>query len=215
VKPVVTLIDYGIGNLFSVTRAFEVCGAEVRLADSAPALEAAERVVLPGVGAFSDGMRGLEERSLVGALRQYASSGRPLLGICLGMQLLLSASEEFGEHEGLGIVPGRVVPVAARRSDGTSRKIPHIGWSELVPGPARTLWQGSILDGLQSGTTMYFVHSFTASPEDATVRLADCDYEGTRVCAALQAGNVAACQFHPERSGVRGLQVIRNFLACS
>jgi imidazole glycerol-phosphate synthase subunit HisH len=215
VKPVVTLIDYGIGNLFSVTRAFEVCGAEVQLADSASALKSAQRVVLPGVGAFSDGMRGLEERHLVGALREYASSGRPLLGICLGMQLLLSASEEFGEHKGLGIVPGRVVPVDARQPDGASRKIPHIGWSEIVPGPARGSWQGSILDGLQSGTAMYFVHSFTASPDDDALRLADCDYEGTRVCAALQAGNVTACQFHPERSGVRGLQVIRNFIACS
>ena len=128
----VTVIDYGVGNLLSVSRALEHCGAQVDLADNPAQIARAHRLVLPGVGAFKDGMDGLRERALVEPIRQYASGGRPLLGICLGMQLLLDVSEEFGAHEGLGLIPGRVAAIPATTADGVPHKIPHIGWNECT-----------------------------------------------------------------------------------
>src|SRR5436305_6508308 len=127
----VTVIEYGIGNLYSVSRALERCGGEVTVTADSVQIEAASRLVLPGVGAFADGMRGLRERGLVEPIRRYAASGRPLLGICLGMQMLATASEEFGVHAGLDLIPGRVVAVPHRTVEGRPHKIPHIGWTAL------------------------------------------------------------------------------------
>lgn len=211
-RPTVSVVDYGLGNLFSVGRALEECGAQVRLIASPAEVEQAERLVLPGVGAFADGMRGLEERSLVPALQKFAASGRPMLGICLGMQLLMSESEEFGNHRGLDILEGQVVAIPPVQANGARRKIPHIGWTEIIAPTHRLSWDGSVLEGLEFGTPLYFVHSFTAAPRDPRSRLADCDYEGSLISAAVQSGNVFGCQFHPERSGPRGLAVIRNFI---
>jgi glutamine amidotransferase len=215
VKPAVTVVDYGLGNLFSVARALETCGAQVEITDSPAGIERAERLVLPGVGAFADGMNGLEQRALVAPLQQYGADQRPLLGICLGMQLLMSLSEEFGSHRGLGLIQGSVLPIPAARDDTMRRKVPHVGWSEIVRPGSLASWQGSILQGLRSGIAMYFVHSFTAWPDDPSARLADCDYEGALVSAALRSGSVSGCQFHPERSGEHGLTVLRNFLGPS
>ena len=185
----VTIIDYGSGNMLSVTRAFEYCGAVPVLSVDPDAIDKAERLVLPGVGAFADGMQGLRDRGLVEPIRRFAASGRPLLGICLGMQMLATASEEFGEHEGLGVVPGRVVPVPNVDSEGAAQKIPHIGWAELTP-PTVSRWAGTILEGLAEGSSVYLVHSFHFVPDDSTHRLADCYYGGHRLVAAVEAGNV-------------------------
>ena len=208
----VTVIDYGIGNLFSVGRALEHCGAEVKFTSDPALIESAPRLVLPGVGAFADGMKGLRDRGLVEPIRRYAASGRPLLGICLGMQMLAQVSEEFGEHEGLGLIQGRVVAVPDRTISGASHKIPHIGWNGLLV-PAAVSWNETLLSDTPEGTAVYLVHSYVVTPEDPAQRLADCLYGGHRICAAIRRGSIVGCQFHPEKSGEAGLRILRRFIA--
>lgn len=209
----VAVIDYGLGNLFSVCRALERVGATAVVTDSPTEIGRAACAILPGVGAFRDGMNGLHERGLIEALRRYGASGRPLLGICLGMQLLFEVGDEFGRHEGLGLVPGPVVAIPPTGDDGTAHKIPHIGWNELVPPASRPTWDGTILGDVKPGASAYFVHSFTADPADPVDRLADCYYDGRLISAAVNRGTLSGCQFHPEKSGEIGLHVLRNFLA--
>lgn len=211
-KPLVTMIDYGIGNLFSVTRALEHVGASVVTTDSPQVLERAERLILPGVGSFANGMAGLRERNLVEPLRRYAASGRPFLGICLGMQLMFEVSEEFGRHEGLGLIAGEVKAVPDKRQDGKSHKIPHIGWAPLARPPQAVSWDNTVLDGVTPGDSVYFVHSFTAVPRDDNYRLADTDYDGCRISAAVKRGDLYGCQFHPEKSGSTGLRILAGFV---
>lgn len=208
----VTIVDYGSGNLFSVTRALEHCGGAPVAAHDPAAIESAERLVLPGVGAFADGMQGLRERGLVEPIRRFAASGRPLLGICLGMQMLASSSKEFGLHEGLGIVPGRVVPVPAHDADGTPQKIPHIGWADLLPWRDGA-WDDSLLAGTPPATAVYLVHSYHFVPGNEVDGLAVCLYGGHRITAAVQHGRTIGCQFHPEKSGPAGLRLLSAFLA--
>jgi glutamine amidotransferase len=208
----VVVVDYGVGNLLSVCRAFEACGASVDLTGVAGRIAAAERLVVPGVGAFGDCMHELKRRGLVAPILDFIASGRPLLGICVGMQMLMEVGEEFGEHAGLGVVPGRVRAIPATGADGTPHKIPHIGWNALAKPAASTMWDGTILDDIPPGAHCYFVHSFTAEPTEGHHRLADCDYDGRRVSAVLRLGNVYGTQFHPEKSGETGLRILRNFL---
>jgi imidazole glycerol-phosphate synthase subunit HisH len=207
----VTVVDYGVGNLFSVTRALEHCGAEVHLARTAEAISSAQRLLLPGVGAFAIGMRELESRGFVAPLRQFASHGRPFLGICLGMQLMFEGSDEFGDSSGLGLMPGRVRAIPLRGADGRTHKVPHIGWSELRA--AGSGWETGLLGGVKQGAAVYFVHSYTAHPRESD-RIADADYDGCRISAVVRHKNLYGCQFHPEKSGEVGLTIVRNFLAC-
>ncbi len=207
----VTVVDYGIGNLFSVRRALERCGGEVTLSSDPTVLERAERLVLPGVGAFAGGMQGLGERGLVEPIRRFAASGRPLLGICLGMQMLATASEEFGIHAGLGLIPGRVVAVPGRDVDGRPHKIPHVGWTALR-APRDAAWRDSLLADTPEGTSVYLVHSYAVVPDDAAHRLAHCEYGGHAVCAAIARGRITGFQFHPEKSGEAGLLILQRFL---
>jgi imidazole glycerol-phosphate synthase subunit HisH len=206
----VTVVDYGRGNLFSVRQAFEACGADVRLADSPSAIENADRLVLPGVGAFGDGMAALRERSLIEPIKDFAESGRPFLGICLGMQLLLDVGEEFGVHHGLSLIPGKVTAIPSTGSDGVPHKIPHIGWNTLHSQDRP--FTGTVLHGLSEGTMVYFVHSFMAVPDQSVFLLANCDYNGRSIAAVIQKDSVVGCQFHPEKSGKAGLQILRNFV---
>jgi glutamine amidotransferase len=208
----VAVIDYGVGNLLSVSRAFLHCGATVAVTDDPAQILAARRVVLPGVGAFANGMSALAARGLSDVVHEVSRRGTPLMGICLGMQMLLDTSEEFGETRGLGLIPGRVVPVPDRAVDGTAQKIPHIGWNGLLPASAQSIWAGGLLDGIQAGESVYFVHSFMAQPADPADRLSDCLYGGVPVSAVIRRGNVMGCQFHPEKSGEVGLRVLKNFL---
>lgn len=208
----VTVIDYGIGNLFSVQRSLEYCGAKVIVSADPATILASSRLVLPGVGAFGNAMAALAERNLVGPIREVAASGKPLMGICLGMQLLLSESEEFGRAEGLNLIPGRVVAVPDHDIDGQSLKIPHIGWNALVPCASEG-WQHPLLKDNRAGDAMYFVHSFMAIPDDPTSRLADCHYGGNVISAIIGRDNVFGCQFHPEKSGEAGLRLIKAFCA--
>ena len=209
----VLVVDYGVGNLLSVCRAFEACGATVSLDGSPQRIASAERLVVPGVGAFGDCMSELQKRKLVQPILDYVATGKPVLGICVGMQMMMQIGEEFGEHAGLGVAAGRVRAIPGTTGDGKPHKIPHIGWNALVKPSSETVWDGTILDGVTPGSTCYFVHSFTADPTDAKVRLADCDYNGRRISAALRIGNVFGTQFHPEKSGEIGLRILRNFLA--
>jgi len=206
----VSVVDYGMGNLLSVQRALEQCGAQVRFVSRPGQIVEAERLVLPGVGAFQDGMKELRERRLDDELRAFVAAGRPLLGICLGMQMLFDESHERGVHAGLGLVAGRVVAVPERAADGRAHKIPHIGWAELRPSRA---WAGTILDGLEPNAHAYFVHSYVTEPRRPELRLAEVDYGKMPLVAAIADGAVAGCQFHPEKSGPVGLRVIANFLA--
>lgn len=209
----VVVVDYGIGNLFSVRSALEHCGATVTMTSDPHQILSAPRVVLPGVGAFADGMQGLEDRGLTPVIREYAGSGKPLLGICLGMEMLADLSEEFGEHAGLGIIPGRVVPIPRTRIDGTPHKIPHIGWASLEHPGLGSDWNGSILAGVKQGEAVYLVHSYTLMPENDQDRLADCFYNGRRIAAAIRKGQVYGCQFHPEKSGRVGIRILDHFLS--
>jgi glutamine amidotransferase len=207
----VAVIDYGVGNLLSVSRALSHCGADVVVTSDPNAIMAAKRVVLPGVGAFAKGMQALVEHRLDSVVHDFAASGKPLLGICLGMQMLMESSEEFGQTRGLSLIPGRVIQVNDRTVDGTIQKIPHIGWSGLVPGSAAR-WDHTLLNQVSPGESVYFVHSFMAHPTDPSDRVADCMYGGNRVTAVVQRKNVAGCQFHPEKSGEVGLRILKTFL---
>jgi glutamine amidotransferase len=208
----VTIVDYGLGNIFSVSRALQHLGFRVQLTDRPVDIANASYLVLPGVGAFENGMRGLRERNLINPLCDYAASGRPLLGICLGMQLLFSHSEEFGMHEGLGVIPGTVVPIPENDSEGAFLKRPHIGWSPLRRPESNANSDSAVMAGIAENSAVYFVHSFCALPEKDEHRLVDTYYGGNRITAAVQDNKVIGCQFHPEKSGVIGLRIIQNFV---
>lgn len=211
----VTLIDYGIGNLLSVANAFRHFDAEVELVSEASKIENAELLVLPGVGAFRDGMKGLQERGLVEPIREFCNKQKPFLGICLGMQMMLDESEEFGSHQGLGIIPGKVRAIPNTDVNGDVHKIPHIGWNELLPTEQGGSWDDSILAGTEPGESVYFVHSFMADPTNPSHRLSDTSYGGHKITATLRSGSLYGCQFHPEKSGKVGLKIIQNFLNLS
>jgi glutamine amidotransferase len=209
--PKVTIIDYGVGNLLSVQRGFEHCGAEVTLTADPEKIVSSERVVLPGVGAFANGMQALNNLGLVEAIRELTQQKTPLLGICLGMQLLLEESNEFGITAGLGLIPGKVIAVPDTTRSGSRQKIPHIGWNALQTSNAKEDWQHSLLQDNKLGDAVYFVHSFMAVPTNPEHRVADCVYGGHKIAAIISRENVTGCQFHPEKSGDVGLKILRRF----
>jgi glutamine amidotransferase len=204
----VVVIDYGIGNLHSVSKALAAVGADVQISSDPAVISAAEHLVLPGVGAFADGMKGLAGRGLIEPIKAFAKTGRPFMGICLGMQLLFEESSEFGKHEGLAVLPGTIEAIQPR----PGYKVPHIGWNRLQPRPGAS-WQGSVFQDLPAEAMAYFVHSFYAVPRVDEHRLADTAYAAQRLSAAVCAGNVIGCQFHPEKSGPLGLSVLKRFIA--
>ena len=210
----ITLLDYGMCNMLNVARAFEHMGAQLRITEDPADVATAERLVVPGVGAFQNSIHEVTSRGFGDAIRRYVDTGRPLLGICVGMQILFEGSEEFGDHAGLGILAGRVKAIPATGIDGQPQRVPHIGWNHLVAPATGRDWQGTLLEPLRGkNPAVYFVHSFAAEPADPADRLADCLYGGHRICAAVQRGNVMATQFHPERSGETGLAVVRHFVS--
>jgi len=210
----VVVINYGMGNLLSVQRGLEACGAEVEISADPATIAQADRLVLPGVGAFESGMNELKSRDLVDAINKFVATNRPLLGICLGMQMLLTESEEFGLHQGLNLIPGRVVKIPDN-GNGTAklRKIPHIGWSALKYPKGRTEWSDTLLENTNEGEYFYFVHSYMAVAEDSHDVLAECDFSGVRIAAAVCKQNVMGTQFHPEKSADVGLRILNTFLA--
>lgn len=208
----VHIVDYGVGNLHSIVRAVEATGGEAVLTGRPEDLVTADRVILPGVGAFEPCARQLAESGLEEAVIAFARSGKPFLGICVGMQLLFQESLEFGRHRGLGLLEGQVVPIPTEDGMGR-RKVPNIGWRPLETASADGTWDGTLLEGLRPGvSSAYFVHSFNCAPTDVRDRLADVDYNGYRVCAAVRKDNISGFQCHPERSGPVGLAIMANFL---
>jgi imidazole glycerol-phosphate synthase subunit HisH len=207
-----TIADYGSSNLNSVCRAFAACGAEVKLAATPHDVSTADRLVLPGVGAFGDCAERLRTTGLDEAILRHIGTGRPFLGICVGMQLLMEYSEEYGVHQGLKVFGGAVRAIPGEDERG-KRKIPHVGW-RILQTPDRERWAKTILDGIGPEDSVYFVHSFTAWPENEDERLADADHDGSRVTAAVHRDLIYGCQFHPEKSGVVGLRILSNFLTC-
>jgi glutamine amidotransferase len=197
----IVIIDYGMGNLRSVQAGLEHVGQEAFVTDDPEKVIDAPAVVLPGVGAFGDAMRRLEKTGLGNAFREAVQSGKPCLGICLGLQLLFSESEEGGLHRGLGIIPGRVTRFSAR-----SLKVPHMGWNQIdVRKP-----DAPILQDIPDGSYMYFVHSYYVQPEDASVIATTTDY-GIDFTSMIVKDNLFATQFHPEKSQKIGLRLLRNF----
>jgi glutamine amidotransferase len=208
-RPSVTIVDYGSGNVFSVASALKHSGASVKLASDPDAICKAERLVLPGVGAFGAVMTVLEERGLVAGILAFVSTGRPFLGICVGQQALMDVGEEFGRHYGMGLIQGTVSPIKPTAADGTIHPVPHTGWSALIPSERG--WVGSMFEGLKPETPVYFVHSFAAVPDSRKHVLATCDYDGNEIVAAIIKDNLTGCQFHPEKSGPVGLVILKNF----
>ena len=209
----ITVIDYGIVNLGNIVRGFEHVGARVRSSADPDTVRQADRLVLPGVGAFAAGMAELSSRGLDHAVIESTKAGTPLLGICLGMQMLMDRSEEKGVYSGLGILAGSVKAIPREGLDGIrQRKVPHIGWNSLEYPPHRSHWQESCLASTQHGEFCYFVHSYMAVPEDPTHILAQCNYEGLAVNAAIARDNITGLQFHPERSGPEGLKILEQFI---
>ena len=199
----IAIIDYGVGNLFSLRSSLAMIGAQAVVTGDADVLRSADRLILPGVGAFGDARQKLAQTGLDAALCAEAARGKPVLGICLGMQMLFDRSLEYGENEGLGLIPGEVVPLAGRLPEGL--KVPHIGWNALdIRKPEHPLMKYT-----ESGDCVYFVHSFCAAGcEDSVIATAE---YGIDVTAAVAKGNVMGCQFHPEKSGTVGLGILRAF----
>ena len=200
----VAIVDYGVGNLFSLKSSFDAIGAEVVVTDDPTVLEAADRLLLPGVGAFGDAAEKLRASGLDAVLRRLVEQGKPLLGICLGMQLLFEKSYEYGEHEGLGFIRGSVRPIADVLPN-EEYKIPHIGWN-----PLHFTGNSPLFSNIQDGDCVYFVHSYYATECEESV-IATTEY-GAELTAAVANGNVYGCQFHPEKSGTVGLAILKAFV---
>lgn len=197
----IAIVDYGVGNLFSLKSSLAAIGAEAVVTSDPEILRSAHRIILPGVGAFEDAANKLRESGLADLIRELAADGKPLMGICLGMQLLFDKSFEYGEHEGLGLIPGEVRPI--RDVIPADYKIPHIGWNALIFKQDHPLFRY-----IKEGDCVYFVHSFYAACGDAVVATAE---YGAELTAAVAKGNVMGCQFHPEKSGNVGLAILKAF----
>ena len=197
----ITIVDYQMGNLRSVQKAIEKVGGAARISSDANEIASADKLVLPGVGAFGDAMDEINRRDLAAPIREFVQSGRPFLGICLGLQLLFDEGYEHGTHKGLGILPGDVVKFDLP----DSFKVPHMGWNQV-----RRVTDPPILDGIPDGTHFYFVHSYYVQPVDASVVALTCDY-GEPFCAMVWKDNIFASQFHPEKSQQDGLKMLASF----
>jgi imidazole glycerol-phosphate synthase subunit HisH len=215
-KPNVAIVDYGLGNLFSIRHACLHVGLQPVVTASGNEIAKADAVLLPGVGAFGDAMASLNALDLIAPIRESAESGKPLVGICLGMQLLMRESFEFGTHKGLGLIEGEVRRLNGENSTSRPLKVPHVGWNRVYrPGKGKDgagtdPWDASPLREVADGEYMYFVHSYYVIPEDSSVVLSYTRYGDTEFCSSLSRDAVFASQFHPERSGPRGLDVYRN-----
>jgi len=210
--PSVTIIDYGVGNLLSIQRAFEHLGATVQVSSDPKVILKSKRIVLPGVGAFPNAIKALRKLNLIPAIHEAASNRKSILGLCLGMQLLFDESNEFETSSGLGLIPGKVIPIPATDSFTNPRKVPHIGWNSLAPSENHKSWQGTLLSRNKPGESVYFLHSYMVLPTNQHHRLAETSYGGDKVVAAVAKDNIIGFQFHPEKSGTVGLRILDTFI---
>lgn len=210
----IAIVDYGLGNLFSVKQACEQVGISANITGAGEEIIAADGIILPGVGAFRDAMQALNARDLVNPVHEVIASGKPVIGICLGMQLLMTESHEFGHNPGLGVIDGTVVRFDNDIEAGGDRlKVPQVGWNKIRKMHAEDgggAGNGSIFSDIDDGAYMYFVHSFYTIPADPDIVLTTTRYGDIDFCSSLSLDNIFACQFHPERSGVDGLKIYKN-----
>lgn len=213
-KPNVAIVDYGVGNLFSVKHACRSVGIQASITSDKQEILSADAVILPGVGAFGNAIEALKRLDLISILRDVAASSKPFLGICLGMHLLMEESNEFGSYKGLGIIKGFVdrfenpVDISGKRL-----KVPHVGWNyicKVEKSNVKDSWANTIFNGLESSEFMYFIHSFYVRPYDPHIGLSITRYGNTEFCSSFQCKNIFACQFHPERSGEKGILIYKN-----
>ena len=208
---IIKIVDYGLGNLFSVKQALLKVGAFAEITSDPDVVLKADAIVLPGVGAFSQAMQNLKSRGLDQAILQNVKAGGNFFGICLGLQLLFESSSEYGLTPGLGLLKGQVVKFP-ETSSGQKLRVPQIGWN-TIQKPSPKAWQGTPLFDIPENAYMYFVHSYFVVPEDPANILCQTNYQGVNYCSGVLAKNIFATQFHPEKSGERGLQIYKNWLA--
>ena len=205
----ITIIDYGCGNILNLARAIKFIGYEVDITHEKNKIINSSYVILPGVGAFGNAMKQIEKYNLHNTILEYAKSNKPLLGICLGMQILLSVSYEFGVHKGLGLIEGKVIKISNEKNKEI--KIPHMGWNEIYPNSDKKEWKNKILNNAMIGKSFYFVHSFVCLTKNPNSTIAICNYSGISIPAVVSFNNIFGCQFHPEKSADDGLGVLKNF----
>lgn len=220
-KPFVIVVDYNCGNLFNIEHTLKEIGANFEISDNPDVVRRADTLILPGVGAFREGMRNLSEKDLLEPIKEHANAGRPLLGICLGMQLLMSESEEFGLCKGLNLINGRVAKLHIPQEGISFFKIPHVGWNQIrlpqnkVQSRERIrsdFWKDTILEEVPPVSLMYFVHSYIVKPDNPNCILAETEYGNNVFCSVIRSDNIYGCQFHPERSAALGLGIYRQFV---
>lgn len=203
----VAIIDYQLSNLFSVKHALDYLKVKSQITSDKTVLASSDAAVLPGVGAFGDAMNNLKQFKLIETINEFIRKGKPFMGVCLGMQLLFSKSEEFGIHQGLDIVKGKVIKFA---KESGKIKVPQIGWNQIFR--SENSWNNSPLKDIKNGEFMYFVHSYYVVPKDKNVILSETVYEGIEYCSSILKNNVFATQFHPEKSGKEGIKIYKEWL---
>lgn len=208
----VVIVDLGLGNLLSVKRAVEHVGGSVIVTDDANIISQAKKIILPGVGSFQAGMKTITGKGLASSLKYSADIGVPMLGICLGMQLLMGSSSEHGYCEGLDIIPGKVKYIGNMKGFEEGCKVPHIGWNRLRQNIAGGVWESSILQGLSEMDSCYFVHSYCVVPDEMECVQSFSEYAGCNFVSSVKYNNVVGCQFHPEKSGEVGLKIVNHFI---
>jgi len=211
IKPRVGIVDYDMGNMFSVVRACEQVDLVPVLISDKNHFNAFDALILPGVGAFGVAMENLKRLDLIDAIKKFIAGGKPFMGICLGFQLLFTESEEFGAFNGLNIFKGQVVKFPANNDKGKVRKIPHVGWSQIFVSDTGNKRRNPFLNGISNGEFMYFVHSYYVLPVSNEIIASSTSYEGIKYCSSISENNLFACQFHPEKSTTQGIQIYKNF----
>lgn len=204
----VAIIDYQLSNLFSVKHAFDYLKVDSEITADKSVISTSDAAILPGVGAFGDAMNNLKRFDLIDTIKEFIVSNKPFMGVCLGMQLLFSESEEFGNHQGLNITEGKVIKFASKDQE---IKVPQIGWNQILK--LDKTWDNSPLKNINNGEFMYFVHSYYVVPQDRSIILSETTYEGIRYCSGLLKDNIFATQFHPEKSGPAGIKIYRDWIS--
>ena len=205
----ITIIDYECGNILNLIRAIKFLNYKVEITHDHKKIMNSSHVILPGVGAFGNAMKQIEKYSLQNCILEYSKLNKPLLGICLGMQILLTESYEYGVHKGLNLIEGKVIKISNKGNKEV--KVPHMGWNEIYPNNGKEEWKSKILKSSLIGKSFYFVHSFVCVTKNSESNIAVCKYSDISIPAVISKGNIFGCQFHPEKSADNGLAVLRNF----